>query len=64
MHDMQNESFSRTGRNFTRKKPFDFLSNLLKRKKEVDTHDMVLNRETTYRTRSEPSGNLQFSHKA
>lgn len=60
MHDIQNEGYSRTGKSFSRKKTFDFLSNLLKKKKTNENDEIGLSREINYRTRSEPSGKVFY----
>lgn len=57
MHDTPNENYNATrGRSFSRKKPFLFLTNLLKKKKILEIDDIMFDREMNHRARSEPSG--------
>lgn len=51
-------SFSKSSSSSSRKKPFLFLSNLLRRKKVLEIDDIMFDREMNHRARSEPSGNL------
>lgn len=41
----------------SRRKPFLFLTNLLRRKKVLEIDDIMFDREMNHRARSEPSGN-------
>lgn len=52
-------SFSKSSSS-SRKKPFLFLSNLLRRKKVLEIDDIMFDREMNHRARSEPSGNYNF----
>lgn len=57
MHDMPSENYNATrGRSFSRKKPFLFLTNLLRKKKIMEIDDIMFDREMNHRARSEPSG--------
>lgn len=51
-------SFSKSSSSSSRKKPFLFLTNLLRRKKVLEIDDIMFDREMNHRARSEPSGNL------
>lgn len=56
-------TFNKTNCNSTststsKRKPFLFLTNFLRRKKVLEIDDIVFDREMNYRARSEPSGEL------
>lgn len=53
-------SFSKSSSS-SRKKPFLFLSNLLRRKKVLEIDDIMFDREMNHRARSEPSGNYKHN---
>lgn len=44
----------------SKRKPFLFLTNFLRRKKVLEIDDIVFDREMNYRARSEPSGEWKF----
>ncbi|XP_055598534.1 uncharacterized protein LOC129748042 isoform X6 [Uranotaenia lowii] len=50
-----NEMNNRASRSRSRKKPFGFLSNILRKKKILKFEDVLLDNEMNFRTRSEPS---------
>ncbi|XP_063705908.1 uncharacterized protein LOC134834996 [Culicoides brevitarsis] len=64
MHDMPSENYNNLnastnnqtrGRSNSRKKPFLFLTNLLRKKKILEIDDIMFDREMNHRARSEPS---------
>lgn len=70
MHDMPSENYNNLNastnnqtrsRSGSRKKPFLFLTNLLRKKKILEIDDIMFDREMNHRARSEPSG--KFLHK-
>lgn len=49
---------SNSSNSTSKRKPFLFLTNLLRRKKVLEIDDIMFDREMNHRARSEPSGKI------